>query len=299
MSDKTITTVEISKAELGKRQSQIGEIWHRLRKNKTAVLGMFIMIAIILMAIFADFLYDYETEVISPHYEIARQAPSKEHPFGTDEMGRDMLARVVHGSRYSLAIGFSTVFFALIAGSIFGSIAGFFGGRTDNIIMRAMDILLAIPGLLLSITIVAALGSEIKYLVLALSISATPRLARVVRGAVLTVRDNEFIEAARAIGCTDGRIIISHVLPNALAPVIVQTTLQVASAILTIAGLSFIGLGVKPPAPEWGSLLSTGRMYIRDEPHMTFFPGLAIMITILALNLLGDGLRDALDPRLK
>ena len=275
------------------------ETWRRLRKNWSAMLGLAIVVLLILMAIFADVLYDYDTIVIKQNIAEAKQAPSSSHPFGTDEYGRDILARIVHGSRISLEFGFVSVAFALVVGGFFGAIAGFYGGKIDNVIMRVMDVFLAIPGTLLAICIMAALGSSTFNLIIALSVSAVPAFSRIVRGSVLTVRDVEFVEAARAIGCKNGAIIFGHVLPNALAPVIVQTTLNVATTILTIAGLSFLGLGVAAPQPEWGAMLSSGRAFIRGYSYMTAFPGLAIMITILALNLLGDGLRDALDPRLR
>ena len=282
-----------------KKKSQFGEVWHRLKRNKAAMIGLFIAVLLILMAASSSFIYDYETQVINRDVANRLQWPSWEHPFGTDESGRDILARVVYGSRFSLSIGFATVAFALVVGGTLGAISGYFGGMLDNIIMRIMDIFLAIPGTLFAITLVAALGQKTINLVIALAISSVPGFARILRSSVLSVRDVEFVEAARAIGATNTRIILQHVIPNSLAPVIVQTTLNVATAILTIAGLSFLGLGVKAPQPEWGALLSSGRTYLADQSYITLFPGLAIMITILALNLLGDGLRDALDPRLK
>jgi peptide/nickel transport system permease protein len=282
-----------------KKQSQLKETWLRLKKNKTSVLGLIIILIIISLAITSGFIYDYDEDVINQNISERLQSPSSEHPFGTDELGRDILARVIYGSRISLSIGFATVLISLISGGILGAISGFYGGRIDNIIMRVMDIFLAIPGTLFAITIVAALGTSTINLMIALSISGVPGFARIVRSSVMTVRDVEFIEAARAIGANDFRIITQHVIPNSLAPVIVQTTLQVATIILTIAGLSFLGLGVSAPEPEWGAMLSSARAYMREYSYMTLFPGLAIMITILSLNLLGDGLRDALDPRLK
>lgn len=282
-----------------KKQSQLKEIWFRLKKNKTSVLGLVIILIIISLAIASGFIYDYDKDVINQNISERLQFPSLDHPFGTDELGRDILARIIYGSRTSLSIGFTTVVISLISGGILGAISGFYGGRIDNVIMRIMDIFLAIPGTLFAITIVAALGTSTINLMIALSISGVPRFARIVRSSVMTVRDVEFVEAARAIGANDFRIITQHVIPNSLAPVIVQTTLQVATIILTIAGLSFLGLGVSAPQPEWGAMLSSARAYMREYSYMTLFPGLAIMITILALNLLGDGLRDALDPRLK
>ena len=282
-----------------KKKSQFVEVWKRLCRNKTAVLGLVIVALLTLMAILSPILIDYETQVIKTNYSEALQAPSADHWFGTDEMGRDILLRVMYGSTVSLSIGVVTVAVSLTVGLILGAAAGYFGGKTDMIIMRIMDIFLAIPGTLLAICIVASLGNSIPNLVIAQAVSSIPTFSRVVRGAVITARDADYVEAAKAIGAKDATIIFHEVLPNSLAPIIVQTTLQVASVILSIAGLSFIGLGIPAPRPEWGAMLSGARAYIRDYSYMCLFPGLAIMITILSLNLLGDGLRDALDPRLR
>ena len=282
-----------------KKKSQFVEVWKRLCRNKTAVLGLVIVALLTLMAILSPILIDYETQVIKTNYSEALQAPSADHWFGTDEMGRDILLRVMYGSTVSLSIGVVTVAVSLTVGLILGAAAGYFGGKTDMIIMRIMDIFLAIPGTLLAICIVASLGNSIPNLVIAQAVSSSPTFSRVVRGAVITARDADYVEAARAIGAKDATIIFHEVLPNSLAPIIVQTTLQVASVILSIAGLSFIGLGIPAPRPEWGAMLSGARAYIRDYSYMCLFPGLAIMTTILSLNLLGDGLRDALDPRLR
>ena len=282
-----------------KKKSQIVDVWKRLCRNKTAVLGLIIVAILVLIAIFAPIVLDYENQVIKTDYGNALKAPCAAHPFGTDEMGRDILVRVLYATSTSLSIGVVTVIVSLTVGLILGSAAGYFGGKVDMIIMRIMDIFLAIPGILLAICIVASLGNSIINLVIAQAVSAVPTFARVVRGAVMTVRDAEYVEAARAIGAKDRTIIFHDVLPNSLAPIIVQTTLQVASVILSIAGLSFIGLGIPAPRPEWGAMLSASRAYIRDYSYMCLFPGAAIMITILSLNLLGDGLRDALDPRLR
>ena len=282
-----------------KKKSQFVEVWKRLCRNKTAVLGLVIVALLTLLAILSPILIDYETQVIKTNYSEALQAPSADHWFGTDEMGRDILLRVMYGSTVSLSIGVVTVAVSLTVGLILGAAAGYFGGKTDMIIMRIMDIFLAIPGTLLAICIVASLGNSIPNLVIAQAVSSIPTFSRVVRGAVITARDADYVEAARAIGAKDATIIFHEVLPNSLAPIIVQTTLQVASVILSIAGLSFIGLGIPAPRPEWGAMLSGARAYIRDYSYMCLFPGLAIMTTILSLNLLGDGLRDALDPRLR
>jgi peptide/nickel transport system permease protein len=280
-----------------KKKSYWLEVWKRLRRNKMAMFGLFIIIVLFITAIFADFIapYPYDKQDLINMF----QTPSKDHLFGTDEFGRDIFSRVVYGSRISLEVGFIAVGISLIFGGVIGAVAGFYGGRIENFLMRIMDILLAIPQILLAIAIVAALGPSIANLMIAVGISSIPGYARIVRASVLTIREQEFIEAAKAAGSSDFRIIFKHILPNSMAPIIVQATIGVAIAILTAAGLSFIGLGIAPPTPESGSMLSGGRSYIRDFPHMTLYPGLAIMVTIFALNLLGDGLRDALDPKLR
>ena len=282
-----------------KKRSQFEEVWRRLKKNKMAMIGLAIVLFLVLLAVFADFLFDYEEVVIKQNTAIRLQGPSAEHWFGTDEFGRDILARLVHGGRISLVVGVIAASIALVLGGTLGAISGFFGGKVDMVISCAMDILLAVPSLLLSITIVSALGPSIINLMIAIAVSSVPGYARIVRSSVMTVRDNEFVEAAKAIGANDAQIIASHILPNCLAPIIVQVSLKVASAILSTSGLSFLGLGVKAPTPEWGSMLSGGRAYLRNAPHLTVFPGFCIMLTILSMNLLGDGLRDALDPKLK
>jgi len=198
-----------------------------------------------------------------------------------------------------LQVGFVTIIFSVALGGLLGALAGFYGGLIDNIIMRFTDIILAIPNILLAIAVVAALGNDLINIMIAVGVGSMPQYARILRASVLTLRDQEFVEAARASGANDFRLITRHIIPNALAPIIVQATLGVAGAILVVAGLSFIGIGLQPPTPEWGAMLSTGRTYLRDFPHMTTFPGLAIMIVILGLNMFGDGLRDALDPKLK
>lgn len=282
-----------------KKRSQWREVWRMLKKNKMALLGLGILIVLVLLALFADVIADYDTVVIKQNLGNRLKGPSAEHWLGTDEFGRDIFARLVHGARVSLKVGIIAVGISIILGGILGALAGFYGGKIDNIIMRVMDVFLAVPSILLAIAIVSALGPSILNLMVAISISSVPGYARIVRASVLSIRDQEFVEAARAIGANNARIIFRHIIPNSLAPVIVQGTLGVASAILSTAGLSFIGLGIQPPAPEWGSMLSGGRQYLRYAWWVTTFPGVAIMITILSLNLLGDGLRDALDPRLK
>ncbi len=285
--------------EKNRKKSQVAAIWRRLRKNKMAVLGLVILSLIILLAVFADLLFDYETLVIQQSAALRLKPPSAEHWLGTDEVGRDILARIVHGARISLPVAFVTIAAATVIGGLLGAISGYGSRQLDNVIMRIMDVFLAIPSILLSIALVAALGTSMTNMILAISISNIPPFARIVRSAVMTIKNEEYIEAARAIGASDARIIVKHILPNCMAPIIVQATLSIAGSILAIASLSFIGLGISPPTPEWGSMLSTGRQFFRAAWWVCAFPGFAIMLTILSLNLLGDGLRDALDPKLK
>lgn len=282
-----------------KKTSQWKTAFRRLCRNRGAVIGMVILFIILMMALFADLLFDYETMVEANNIPERLLAPCWAHPFGTDQFGRDMLARVVHGSRISLAVSASSVTFSLVVGGILGAISGYFGGWVDNIIMRVMDVVMAIPMTMFAIVIVAALGTSTANLILALGIASVPLFARVVRSAVLTVRDTEYIEAARAVGAKNSTIIFKHIVPNCVAPIIVQVTLRMASAIYNTSALSFLGMGVSVPSPEWGALLANGRNFISEYGYLCVIPGLAIMVTILSLNMLGDGLRDALDPRLK
>ncbi len=282
-----------------KKKSQIGSIWRRLKKNKMAVAGLIILGVIIFFAIFADVFFDYESQAIMQNAALKLKPPSAEHWLGTDELGRDILVRIVYGARVSLPLSFATIMLSCILGGLLGAIAGYGGRVADNVIMRIMDVFLAIPSILLAIAIVAALGPSLVNMLIAITVSNIPPFARVVRASVLTIRNEEYVEAARAIGARDKRILLRHIIPNALAPVIVQVTLSIAGSILAIASLSFIGLGIQPPTPEWGSMLSGGRQYIRSAWWVCTFPGVAIMLSILSLNMLGDGLRDALDPKLK
>ncbi len=282
-----------------RKKSRMQEIWRMFCKNKLAVVGLIFFLIIVAVAIAAPVIADYEQEALKIHVPQRLKAPSAEHIFGTDEMGRDIFARIVHGARISLVVGLSAVAIALFVGGAFGAIAGFFGGKVDNVIMRAMDVFLCLPDVLLALAIVAAFGTNLINMTVAIGLSFTPKFSRVVRSAVMTVRGIEYVEAARAIGATNAQIITKHILINCIGPIIVQVTLYVASAILTISALSFIGLGIQAPVPEWGNMLASGRAYMRDYAYIVMAPGLAIFATILSLNLLGDGLRDALDPRLK
>ncbi|MCR5089734.1 MAG: ABC transporter permease [Oscillospiraceae bacterium] len=285
------------KREAEKKYSFTKDTMKRLARNKLTVIGMVILSILILSAIFAPLIvpYDYAEQNILEAY----MSPCREHLFGTDEFGRDIFSRVLMGGRLSLVIGFIAVAIAIVFGGLLGAIAGYFQGAVDNVIMRFVDILMSIPQLLLAIAITATLGSSLLNLMIAVGIAAVPGYARIVRASVLSVRDQEFVEAARAVGTSDFKIIMKHILPNCLAPIIVKATLDVAICILSAAGMSFIGIGLQPPSPEWGAMLSDARYYIRDYSYMALFPGLCIALTIFSLNVLGDGLRDALDPKLR
>lgn len=282
-----------------KKRSQAQEVWMRLRKNRQAMLGLAVFLVIAAVALTAPLYINYDEQVVRQDIASRLLPPSEEHLLGTDSLGRDMLARLIYGARISITIGLVTAISALTIGGLIGAVAGFYGGRLDNIIMRIMDIFLSMPSILLAIAVIAALGSGIVNIMISVAISYIPIYARVIRSSVLSIRSREYIESARAIGTGDLRIICKHIIPNAIGPVIVQATLGVGEIIISAAGLSFLGLGIEPPLPEWGKMLSEGEAVIRTMPSQVVYPGLCIMITVLSLNLLGDGLRDALDPRLK
>ena len=280
-----------------KKRSQLKEIWRRFRRNKQAMVGMCMLLLMIFSAIFAS--------VISPYDPLQQdiinrlQPPSAAHFFGTDELGRDIFSRILYGSRISLTVGLIAVSISSVVGCALGAIAGYYGGVLDNVIMRCTDVLMAIPSILLNISSVAALGTGLQNVMIAIGISSVPAYCRIMRASLLSLKDQEFVDASRAAGASDPYIILNHILPNSLAPLIVQATLKIGGAILSCASMSFIGLGIVPPTPEWGAMLSTGRDFLRDAPHLTAFPGMAIMFAVFAMNLMGDGLRDALDPKLK
>lgn len=280
------------------KTSMFVETVRRFAQNKLALLGAVILLIIILTAAFADIIVDYSV-AITINVAEARQGPSAAHWLGTDELGRDLLARIIHGSRTSLLVSLVAVTFSLFVGGVAGAVAGYYGGITETIIMRLSDILQAIPNLLLAITILSAFGQSMTVLIIAVGISNIPAYARIIRASTMTIKGQEYIEAAHAVGASDIHIILKHVINNCIAPIIVQATLSMANAILNTSSMCFLGLGVKAPTPEWGAIMSGGRAFLRDAGHITLFPGLVIMITVLALNLMGDGLRDALDPKLK
>ena len=280
-----------------KKESMFFMTWKRLAKNKLAVAGLIVLIITALLAVFAPIAAPYGYEEQDLFNTLA--GPSREHWLGTDNLGRDMLSRLIYGGRNSLTLGLISVALAAALGVILGAVSGYYGGKVDMVIMRLLDVLQAVPAILLAIAISATLGPGYMNCILALTISQIPGFTRMTRASCLNVQGMEYVEAARSINARERRIIFRHVLPNAISPIIVQATMSVATAILTSASLSFIGLGVQPPQAEWGAMLSAGRSYIRSNPHVIIYPGITIMIVVLSLNLLGDGLRDALDPRLK
>jgi len=295
--------IDLTLAPTGKKKSKKRSLWAdawlRLRKNKSAVAGM-IMLATILIVIYSSPLYlDYDNDVIKPDLTQTLQFPAEGKLLGTDELGRDVLARILWGGRISIGIGVLAMMLSSIIGCTLGAISGYYGGKTDGIIMRSLDVFMAIPSLLLMITLVSIMKPTITNLIIALAIGSVPSVSRMVRAQVLYIKGQEFVEAIRAQGASDFRIIVMHILPNAISPLISQFVMEIAGLILAISGLSFIGLGVQPPDPEWGAMLSSGREHIRDVWHVTAFPGIALVLTVVALTLVGDGLRDALDPRMK
>ena len=280
-----------------KKQSEFVRVFKELRKNSTAMLGLCILLVEIILVILAPVIapYDYTAMDIVA----AQQGPSAAHWFGTDELGRDIFSRVLYGGRYSISMGVLAVMISTTVGMTIGAIAGYFGGKVDNILMRLLDVIQSLPAMLLSIVLSAVLGPGYFNTILALSVNGMPASARMLRAQMMKVRGNEYIEAAQSINCSKFRIIVRHMIPNSFSPNIVQATMSIAHMIVMAASLSFIGLGVQPPTPEWGAMLTGARQFIRQCPHMVIFPGLAIAVTVLAVNLMGDGLRDALDTKLK
>ncbi|NLT39353.1 MAG: ABC transporter permease [Clostridiales bacterium] len=284
-------------AEYYRKRSQTGEIWHRIKKNKGAVAGLIILALLFLLMIVSFFMpFSMVTE---GNIRDRFTSPNLQFPFGADNMGRNQLLRVIYGTRYSLAIGFGSVFVALLVGMSAGAVAGYYGGKVDNILLRASDVLASIPGMLLGMVIVTVLGNSLINLIIAVGVQCIPIFLRMTRASILTIKDNEYIEAAKAMGLSNTRILFTQALPNGLSPVIVTVTASLGTVIILAASLSYLGFGVPVPHPEWGSLISTSREYIRTQPYLVTFPGLFIMITVLSFNLVGDGLRDALDPKLK
>lgn len=280
-----------------KKESNFKVVAGRLFSNKVAIAAGICLILVILLAVFSPWIAPYEYDVID--MSSMNQSPNLRHLFGTDNLGRDILSRLMYGGRYSLTISIIAVVCAVVIGMAVGAVAGFFGGTFDNVLMRILDIIQAIPDMILTIAISAALGSGFDKTVMALALSRIPAFARLLRINVLKVRTMEYVEAAEAIGCSKFRRIVKHIIPNSWTPLIISGTMQVASVILSLAALSYIGLGIEQPLPEWGAMLSAARGYIREYPYQLIFPGCAIALCVLCLNLLGDGLRDALDPKLR
>lgn len=278
-----------------KPESRFKAMWDAFKKNKAALFGLCVIIFLIITAIIGPYITPYE-----PNKQImadANQTPSAAHWFGTDNLGRDIFSRIIVGTRVSLFVGIAAVAFSLIIGTVLGSLAGYFGGKTDAVIMRLMDMMLAIPSILLAITLMAALGKGIGKAIIAIGVVSIPEYARIVRSSILSAKENDYVAAARIIGNSDMRIIFHHILPNVVSSIVVRATLGISGAILDTAALGFLGLGVQPPTAEWGDMLGRVRSMILVYPHMLIFPGLAITLAVLAFNLFGDGLRDALDPK--
>jgi peptide/nickel transport system permease protein len=273
------------------KPNPLRETWRRLKMNRAAVCGLAVIAVLVASAVAAPWIAPYDPAAIDVRARL--QGPSVNHVLGTDNFGRDIFSRIVYAGRISLVIGFVAVGIGAVFGGMAGAVSGYYGRGLDSLVMRTMDVLLSVPQLILAIAIVGALGASLLNLMIAVGISVLPRYARLVRASAMSLRDLEFVEAARAAGASDLRIIVQNIIPNCIS------TLGVAQAILSAATLSFLGLGIQPPTPEWGSMLSDGRQFMRNAPHLTVFPGLAIMVVVMALNLLGDGLRDALDPKLR
>lgn len=275
-----------------------GMVWFRFRKNKLAMAGLFLLLLMMLAILAAPLYVPYE-QVVKQNIVDKFTPPCAEYWFGTDQFGRDLFARIVYGGRISLFMGLAVVAISFVAGCALGGAAGYFGGKVDSVIMRIVDMFMAIPAMLLSMAVVAALGTGVDKLLVALSISQIPRFTRVVRSSIMTLRNQEFVEAAKCCGTSSARIILKHILPNGMGPVIVSATLTLGQVILSIASLGFLGIGVSSPTPEWGTILSENKVHIRYYPYLGLSPGICIALAVMAVNFIGDGLRDALDPRTK
>ena len=296
MATKTATKVRIDEST-EKKDSQFLILAKRMTRNKNAMIGFVIFVLLVLSVIVVPMISPYQYDKMD--YMAMYQGPTSQHLFGTDDLGRDLLTRVFYGGRFSLSMSLAAVLFSTVIGMAIGAIAGYFGRVTDTIIMRVLDVIQAIPHTLLTIIISAALGVGIVNTVIAISVGSIPGTVRLMRGSVMRTREEQYLEAAEAIGCSTARRIIKYIIPNSWSPLIVSATMGVANTILQLASLSYIGLGVQAPTPEWGALLSGARGYLRDYPYMLIFPGIFIALAVLSLNMFGDGLRDALDPKLK
>lgn len=298
VNEKNTAVIAENKKPKSRRKSKLADTWRLFKKRKTSVLGLIIFCSILLLVIAAPLIID-ESMVTKMNYSAVQKAPSLEHPFGTDDLGRSMLARVLYGGRNSLTIGLISMVCALSCGVVIGSLCGYFGGMLDQVVMRVLDVVKSIPTTVLALAIVAALGANKQNLILAIMISQTPAQTRLVRSAVIGIAGREYFEACRACGTSTVRIIFKHIVPNCIGTVIIQASMAMAQMILQAASLSFIGMGIQPPEPEWGAMLSGARDYMSSAPWLMFFPGFFIMLSAYSFNLIGDGLRDALDPKLR
>lgn len=290
-------TPPISSITVDHSRSRLRQLVYRFTRSRNVVVGGGVLVVVIALALFASLMTTYEPTEQTRRERL--QPPSSSHPFGTDNLGRDIFTRVLYGGQISLQVGIFSVALGAVIGTLLGLVAGYFGGWWDILVMRLIDIMLAFPGILLALAIIAVLGRDLRNVMIAVGVASIPIYTRVVRGSTLSIKEYDFVLAARALGAPSSRIILRHILPNVIAPIIVVTTTGIAGAIIAGAALSFLGLGQQPPNPEWGLMLNEGREYIRVAPWVTTFPGLAIVVTVLSINLLGDGLRDIFDPRLR
>ena len=288
----------MSKQKLPKRKSKFQMIWHQFKKNRGAMFGMCFLIILFCAVIFAQFYYDYDKDIAHVGTNVLA-LPSSEHWFGTDHLGRDVFARLLYGGRWSLSIGIGVVTLNTIAGIIYGAFATYIGGTVETLMMRFVESIMMIPGMLMVIVLVGVFGVSTINLILAMSIGGIPYLARLTRSAMMPIRNSDYVEAARAIGVPSWKIILKHILPNCSSPLIVSYTMRVGGSIMSVGTYSFLGLGVPKPMPEWGTMLSEVRGFMKTRPDLVFYPGITILLVVLSFNLMGDGLRDALDPKLR
>lgn len=292
---KQVSVLAEETVKIEKPESQVKIMWDALKKNKAALFGLIVILILVFVAFFGDLIAPFSAT--ETNMADAKQGMSSEHWFGTDMQGRDIFSRILSGTKYSLLIGIAAVAFSLVIGTVLGSVAGYFGGKIDAVIMRIMDIMLAIPSILLAITLMAAFGQGLDKAIVAIGVVSIPEFARIVRSSIMSAKENDYVAAAKVLGNSNARIIFRHILPNVVSSIVVRATLGISTAILDIAALGFLGLGVKPPTPEWGTMLGDAKSYIMSLPHMIIFPGIVISLAVLAFNLFGDGLRDALDPK--
>ena len=296
-SNQVVDEREYERQMRGNKPGSMLYIWKRMRRNKAAMVGLALVALLLVLSFISPYImkYDYTAFDFTKRYH----GPSSEHPLGNDELGRDILSRILYGAKYTMIIGVASTAVSCIFGIILGAIAGYFGGWLDGLLMRFLDVFQSFPNILLAITMATVLGPGFDKIIFAMGISGIPGYARMMRANILSVRGSEYIEAAVSINCSTTQVVVRHVIPNAISPLIISVAMGIASAGLQASSLSFLGFGVQPPTPEWGSMLATARQYIRDYPHMVIIPGLFIMLTVLSFNLIGDAVRDALDPKLR